>query len=275
MANVILFRPNEKIVKGGKAINKHTGRAIGRPRTRQPRKVVRVALEPHEIGQIEAKPIAALPMPEHVKALSPFQRLSLAQRMQITYARQQPKATREVIDHRDKLIHTENVLNWRVEVWQIGITRGTDRPRYFFRTECLILGARGGQNRRSTSQFDTPHDCLKVARWKAQDRESLWRGKGQHTSPFPGKKRKRHRFGYIPASKTDTRLIDAITSCECPVGEALCPVCRKQITRSDYAVRSHLRPHVRNGLIQSNQAEEIASFLVVPKHESVIFHGRA
>ena len=262
-----------KLIEHGKALKKRRGGAIGRPRTAQPRKVVRVALEPDEIRLLEAKPIAALPMPEHVKALPPFQRLSLAQRCQITYAKQQPRVTREVISHRDKLVHNETVLNWRVEIWQKGETRGTDKPLFFFRTESLILGANGGQNRRSKYEYDNPGDCLNNARVNASNRESLWRGRKRTDLPVT-RKRRRRSFGYIAPSKADTKLIDAITSCECPVDAALCPVCRRQIERNRYAVRSHLRPHVENGLIQSAQADEILSFLVVPTHASnVIYHG--
>lgn len=273
MADIVSIQ-HLKLIRHAKELKKRGGGPIGRPRTAQPRKPIRVALEPDEIKLLAAKPIAALPVPEHVKALPPFQRLSLAQRMQITYAKQQPRATRAVIDRRDKLVHSETCLNWRVEIWRKGETRGTDKPLFFYRTECLVLGARGGQNRRSKYEYSTPFDCLKAARWQAENRESLWRGRGRYTSPLPTKKRPRWRGGYVAPSKSDTKLIDAITSCECPVGEALCPVCRKQIERNDYAVRSHLRPHVQSGLIQSNQAEEILSFLVVPTHNSnVIYHG--
>ena len=257
-----------KLIEHGKALNKRKGGAIGRPRTAQPRRVVRAVLETDELRLLEAKPIGALPMAEHVKALPPFQRLSLAQQCEINYAKQQPRVTRAVINRRDKLVHTENVLNWRVEIWRKGETRGTDKPLFFFRTECLVLGASGGQNRRSKSEFDTPHECLKFARWKAGEREKLWRGRGRYASPLPTKKRRRWRGGYIAPSKTDTKLIDVITSCECPVGEATCPVCRKQVERNAYAVRSHLRPHVRKGLLQSAQADEILSFLVVQHCDS-------
>lgn len=264
---------NLKLVKGGSAINKRTGAPIGRPRTRAPRKAIRESLEPAELKLLEA-PRLYLVASEAEAAIPPFQRLSRAQQAQITYAKQQPRITRTIADQRDQMIHSEQVLGWRVEIWQKGETRGTDKPLYFYRTENLTLGARGGQNRRNKYEYLTPQEALKAGRSKAGERERLWRGRGRYTSALPQKKRRRWRGGYIAPSRTDTKLIDAITSCECPVDAALCPICRKQIERNNYAVRSHLRPHVRSGLIQSRQAEEIVGFLVVPAHSSnVIYHG--
>lgn len=273
MADIIPFRPNEKIVKGGKAINKSTGRAIGRPRTRAPRKVVRASLDLEDLRLLDAKPIAALPAAKAEESIPPFQRLSLAKQIEITYRQQQPRITRTIANRRDQMVHSEQVLGWRVEIWIKGETRGTGKPLYFYRTENLTLGARGGQSRRSKYEYETPQETLKAARYKAGEREKLWRGRGRYTSPLPQKKRRRWRGGYIAPSRTDTRLIDEITSCDCPIGDALCPVCMKRIERNNYAVRSHLRPHVKEGLIQSDQAEDILSFLVAPSHESRMIHA--
>ena len=260
MADLIIF-PSGEIANSGKGtLKKRRSGAIGRPRTSEPRRVVRVVLEPDEIKQIEAKPIALLPIPEHVKAIPPFERLSLAHRMQITYVKQQPKATRAVIEKRDRLVHTETVLgNWRCEIWRVG---GIERSQFYFRTESLLLGAQGGQSRRSKSDFDTVHECLKFARLKAGERESLWRGKGRNVTALPIKKRRR-RYGYIAPSPVDTRLIEKVTSCDCPTDEATCPICARTVQRNTYALRSHFRPHVQDGLLQSRQVDELLSFLVV------------
>lgn len=269
MADVILFRPNEKIVKGGSAIKIGSpGRVIGRPRTRQPRKVVRETLEPAEVQLLNAKPIGILPASEAEKWLPPSQRLSLAQRVQIDYAKQQPRATRAVIAQRDKLVHTEQVLNWRVEVWQIGATRDTDKPLFFYRTECLVLGARGGQDRRSKYNYATPHECLTAGRWKAGEREKLWRGRGRYASPLPLTRAQRRRLTRtymqryeLPAEAAHLNQPISVADLAASQG-ATCPVCRRAVQRSRQALRSHFRPHVSKGLLSSHQVEELLSFMV-------------
>jgi hypothetical protein len=252
VSSLIIHRPPQlKLVKGS-----------GLQRRRKPRAVVRVALHPDEVKAIDVQPVAYLPLPDAAKALPPFQRLSLAQQITLTYQRQQKKSVRVKLAHTDCMVHTENVLNWRVAVWQVGNTRGTVAPRFYFRTECLTLGARGGQKRRGKGDYTTAHDCLTAGRWKAQDRESLWRGRGPYSSPLPEKHHQRRIRRYLPIYTVAPEVIEqVITSPRIP-DPALCPVCRKEIRRKRSNLGAHFRRHVREGQLQSAQVEELLSFLV-------------
>lgn len=277
MADVILFRPNEKIVKGGNAINKRTGAPIGRPRTRAPRqpRVVPVWLDAGEIRQLQAKPIAALPPSEAEQAIPPFQRLSLAKQIEITYtdqrrqqeAKRQRKSKRAAIDKRDRLVHTEQVLNWRVEIWQKGETRGTDKPLYFYRTESLTAGAVGGCKGKGRFEYVTPERCLNAARYKVRERETQWRQCGR---PVSRERRyyKFRRYARPVSLPPQAAALDQPPSVMELIGDvALCPVCRQLIDRNRYALSDHFERHVCKGLLKSREVDELLSFLVAPRHE--------
>ena len=269
MAETDLIRfQNAQVITGGSAINKRTGAPVGRPRTREPRqpRIIPVWLEAAELKVLNAKPIAALPLSEAEKAIPPFQRLSLAKQIEITYRQQQPRVTQKKANKRDRLVHTEQVLNWRVEVWKKGASRGTDKPLFFYRTECLTVGAVGGSKGKGRFEYATPQRCLDAGRYKVRERETQWRKYGRPTSR---KRRRLYSFRVyarrysLPA---EAKALDQpLTVADLLRDEATCPICHRTVDRNRYSLTEHFQRHVSKGLLKLRQVDELLSFLVIPQ----------
>jgi hypothetical protein len=63
-------------------------------------------------------------------------------------------------------------------------------------------------------------------------------------------------------------LDQPLTVAELLSGEATCPICHRIVDRNRYALRTHFRPHVRAGLLQYGQVDELLSFLITHDEDS-------
>lgn len=251
-ANVIRF-PGGGIQKPRKSGN------LGRPRTRpyrEPRQRKPVVI-------LDVKPtLGLLPASDADRALPPSRRLSLAQQIDLAYTQQQTRATRVKLERTDRMVYSEIVLDWKIEIWQDGKTRGTDKPTYFYRTQCLVLGAVGGAKGKGRFKFESPQNCLTAARYRVRERETQWRDYGRrvsHKRRFYTFRRYSRIYSVAPEAKP---YIEPLTISELLANEATCPICRKIVERERQTLNEHLSAHVSASQITGSQQFEIVSFLI-------------
>lgn len=124
-------------------------------------------------------------------------------------------------EYQDLLMHREDLVGFRIEVWRVGASRGTAAPKFYYLRFNLVLTK--PKPCRSSREFKTAEQALACARNDAR----RWR---RLIDRRPAGKRPRRRCKEAPLRREPERLeaLELVADI-CRHGDPLCPVCSQQV----------------------------------------------